>query len=186
MARPTPTANGGPSSASRTTYALLDGLPDALPLPGPLGMARRLVDQHARIEVHDDGVTLTGLWGKTVRWERMTRIELVSRLDDVLSLGVRLTPVGRLARLARIPKVPEIDDLGARLIVGAAERVAPDATRRVRDRLGWTVVRFVEGRHDTELRRLPSVVAHLYPAATEHVVSEATLRDIPVIRRDAR
>lgn len=183
---PTSDTTTGPSSPGRTSYALLDGLPSALPLPGPLGMARRLVDQHARIEIHDEGVTLTGLWGRTIRWERMTRVEVAPRLDDVVTLGLRLTPVGRIARFARIPLVPDIDDLGARWLVGAAERIAPGPTTWARDRLGWTVVRFHEDRTETELRRLPSLVAYLYPSASDHIVREAELRDVSVLRRRSR
>lgn len=155
-------------------YALLDAL-DPLPLPARLDDLRRLVNAQANIAITDEGIELGGLWSRTVRWDRIQKIELASRLDGLLMAGLTFTPLVR---------IPRARGLVQRAVVGGIERLAPAQVEAARERLGWSIVQFHHKRGETEVRRLPAIVARLYPSLSRQIVDEATARDIPIERRD--
>lgn len=150
---------------------------DPFPLAPPLAIARQFVDRVANVRVGDDGITLTGVWSRSIPWDRITTIELSSRLDELLTLGLGFTPLGR---------VPKLHQLAESALLSTAERLAPVTLARARDRAGWTVVRIEQATEETELRRLPALVAHLYPAATRAIVEAAEGRGITVVHEPSR
>lgn len=171
-----PSSQDGRAQAAVETrrFALLDML-EPFPLAPPVATVRQLVDRVANVRVGEDGITLTGIWSRRIPWDRITTIELSSRLDELLTLGLGFTPLGRVPKLRR---------LAESAVLSTAERVAPLTLSRARDRAGWTVVRIEQASKETELRRLPALVAHLYPDTTRAIVEVAERRGIDVVRDD--
>lgn len=179
MSAPTPVDRAAGAAAGRPpaqprTFALLDGL-DRLPLAPPFATARQFVDRVANIRVDDEGIVLTGVWPRRIAWDRIEAVEVCSRLDGLLALGLGFTPLGRVP--AAVDKLEET-------LVGTLERVAAGPLRWARQQVGWTVIRLHERDATTELRRLPALVARLYPAASRTIVGAAEARGIEVIRRE--
>jgi hypothetical protein len=170
----TATAAGGRPPAEPRTFALLDVL-DPLPLAPPLATARQFLDRMANIRVDDEGIVLTGVWPRRVGWDRVASIEVCSRLDGLLSLGLGFTPLGR---------IPTVVDKVEETLVGALERVAAAPLDWAREQVGWTVICIHQRDRTTELRRLPALVARFYPAATRTIVAAAEARGIEITRRD--
>lgn len=168
------TAAAGRPPGEPRTFALLDVL-DELPLAPPLATARQFVDRVANIRVDDDGIVLTGVWPRRIAWDRIESIEVCSRLDGLLALGLGFTPLGR---------VPTVVDRLEATLVGTLERVAAGPLTWAREHAGWTVVRINERGAATDLRRLPALVTRFYPAATRTIVAAAEARGIEVLRRD--
>lgn len=155
-------------------YALLDAL-EPFPLAPPVAALKQLVDRVANVRVGEDGITLTGIWSRRIRWDHITSIELSNRVDELLTLGLGFTPLGR---------VPKLHRMAESALLGAAERVAPLTLARAREKAGWSVVRIEQRSGATELRRLPALVAHLYPEASRSIVAGAERRGITVVRHD--
>ncbi|MBW3621771.1 MAG: hypothetical protein KY461_16120 [Actinobacteria bacterium] len=173
-AAPTPTpADAAPDRprGEPRRFALLDAL-DRFPLAPPVAAARELVDRVANVRVGEDGITLTGIWSRRIAWEHIDAVELSSRLDELLTLGLGFTPLGRIPKLHRMAESA---------VLTTAERLAPLRLSRARDRAGWTVVRIHQQRRSTELRRLPALVAHLYPETTRTILDVARRRGIEVV-----
>lgn len=153
-------------------FALLDVL-EAIPLAPPLANAKQLLDRVANIRVDEDEIVLTGVWPRRIRWESVHRIEVCSRLDGLITLGLGFTPLGR---------IPKLVDLTESAVVGTLERVAGGPLGWARERAGWTVLRIHHRDRTTELRRLPAIVARLYPETTATILEAAAARDIEVRR----
>lgn len=169
-----PPADDAPPATPRT-FALLDALDvlDQFPLAPPLATARQFLDRVANIRVDDAGIVLTGVWPRRIAWEDIESVETCSRLEGLLQLGLGFTPLGR---------IPKVADVAESTLLGALERVAAGPLAWARQRAGWTVVRIHRRRGTTELRRLPALVARLYPETTEVIVTAAKARGIEVTR----
>lgn len=161
--------------ATPRRFALLDALDalDRFPLAPPLATARQFLDRVANIRVDGDGIVLTGVWPRRIAWADIESIETCSRLDGLVALGLGFTPLAR---------VPRLVDVAESTLIGTLERVAGGPLAWARRRAGWTVVRIHRHRGTTELRRLPALVARLYPETTEVIVAGAEARGIPVTR----
>lgn len=153
-------------------FALLDVL-EPFPLASPVAAVRQLVDRVANVRVGEDDLMFTGIWCRRIPWDSVTSIELSNRFDELLTAGLGFTPLRRAPRLHRRAESA---------ILSAAERVAPLTLSRARERAGWSVVRIHQRARSLELRRLPALVAHLYPAATRSIVAVAERRGIEVVR----
>lgn len=169
---PEPRADAA-TPAAPCTFALLDAL-DPIPLAPPLQLARELVDRMANIRLREDGLVLTGVWARSIPWTSISAIELCSRLDGLVALGLGFTPLGRLPRAV---------EAAESAVVGTLERVAGGPLAWARERAGWTVIRIRQHDGTTDLRRLPGLVARLYPATTRAIVAAAEARSIEVLRR---
>lgn len=158
-------------SATTTTAHLTDVLP-AFAAPQPVQMVRQFLDRISTVRVDARGITLQGVTGRTVAWEELQRIELVSRVDDVLRWGLRFTPVGRL---------PVLGTRAQEVLLQAATSFDPAPVSWLRERSGWVVIRLV-ARKPVEIERLPGLVVRLYPSVTRAIVSEAERRNIEVVK----
>lgn len=169
-----PSGESAPPASPRT-FALLDALDvlDQFPLAPPVATARQFLDRVANIRIDDDGIVLTGVWPRRIAWEDIESVETCSRLEGLLQLGLGFTPLGR---------IPKVADVAESTLVGTLERIAPGPLAWARQRAGWTVVRIHRRTGTTELRRLPALVARLYPETTEVIVAVARARGIEVTR----
>lgn len=158
----------------RSTYALTDWI-DALPLglPGPLERARGVLDRHAAVALDDVGILLQGLWGRKLRWHRISRIEVASRLDEAADLLLDWMPATR---------IPVVGGLLQRGLFSVADRIGDGPLDRLRERAGFSLARIHIRDGEVEVQRLPAVVALLYPGLTREVEREAAARGIPVER----
>lgn len=157
-----------------TSYHLTDVLP-AGHLPFGFDSVRRLMDRAGTVQVDEHGITLRGLLPRRVAWGSIRTIEIASRLDGLIELGLGLVP------LMRIPGVRAVTE---RMIDRTADVLAPELYRRVREAAGWMLVRIdLAADDEIEVRRLPALVLQLYPSATRDIESRAAARGIPVERR---
>lgn len=156
---------------SVTTAHLTDALP-TLPGPQAVQLVRQFVDRISAVQVDDRGVTLQGVTGRTVAWDELRRVELLSRVDDVLRLAIGFTPLGRL---------PVVGDKAQDLVLKVATAFDPAPLMWLRDRAGWVVIRLVT-RRPIEVQRLPGLTVRLYPSVSRAIVAQARERDIEVVR----
>lgn len=156
-----------------TSYHLTDVLP-AGHLPFGFDTVRRIVDRAGTVQVDDHGITLRGVLPRRVAWGSIRSIEIASRLDSLIDIGLGLVPVMR---------IPGLQPVTERIIDRTAETLAPDVYRRLREATGWRLVRLqLAVDDDVEVRRLPSLVLQLYPSATRDIEARAAVRNIPVER----